>query len=248
MNVASPVAPISAPIVVRLPIVVLALLVAVGAALGLGTGRADAAAGDQVWGFVDTPASVDAGWQGPLTVSWRNFSGEAQTYRVELTGPGLDWAGEVAVAADEQAFRRELTVPALTAAGAYRAELSLVGSDEVLSFVDVRVGSAATPHIVDVEASTRAIAPSGLAAQRRAVTTFGVDAAARVTGTVVDASGRTVLARTFGPREAGERMRWTWSGQDAAGRVVAAGRYTMRLVASAGPARSSSTIALRVVR
>ncbi|MCH1868347.1 FlgD immunoglobulin-like domain containing protein [Nocardioides sp. CFH 31398] len=244
MNVASPVA----PIVVRVPVVVLTLLVALGAALGLGAGRADAASDDQVWGFVDVPSAVDAGWQGPLTVSWRNFSDAAQTYRVELTGPGLDWAADVAVPAEETAFRREVAVPALTTAGTYRAELSLAGSDEVLSFVDVRVGSAATPHIVDVEASTRAIAPSGLAAQRRAVTTFGVDAPAGVTGTIVDASGATVLTRAFGSREAGERMRWTWSGQDAAGRVVAAGRYTMRLVASAAGARSTTKVALRVVR
>lgn len=242
MNVARPVA----PIVVRLPIVVLALLVAVGAVLGLGSGAARAASADQQWGFVDAPSTVGAGWQGPLAVAWRNFSGEEQTYRVTLSGPGVEFADELVVPAEENSFRRELAVPALQQEGTYRAELTLVGSDEVLDSTDLVVAPA--PQIVDLRAGSRSIAPAGAAADRRAVTTFGVDTAAGVSGRIVDAAGRTILRRSFGDHVAGETMRWVWTGKDTQGRVVAAGRYTMQLAARTGDLGSTRTVALRVVR
>lgn len=242
MNVARPVA----PIVVRLPIVVLTLLVALGAALGLGTGAAQAASDDQQWGFVDLPSTVGTGWQGPLIVASRNFSGEQQTYRVILSGPGVAFTDDVVVPAEENSFRREVAVPALEQEGTYRAELTLVGSSEVLAYADLVVVPA--PQIVDLRASSRSIAPTGSTADRRAVTTFRVDAAAGVSGRIVDAAGRTVLRRSFGSHDAGETLRWAWTGKDTQGRVVAAGRYTMHLAARAGDLGSSRTVALRVVR
>ncbi|WP_299055639.1 FlgD immunoglobulin-like domain containing protein [uncultured Nocardioides sp.] len=232
-------------IVVRVPVVVLALLVALGAALNLGAGSAQAASDDQQWGFVDVPSAVEAGWQGPLTVSWRNFSGGEQTYRVTLAGPGVAVTDELVVPAEENSFRREVAVPALAQDGAYRAELTLVGSDEVLAYADIRVGA---PRIVGLRADSRSISPAGGSAERRSVTTFGVDAAAGVSGRIVDATGRTILRRTFGDHVAGETMRWVWTGKDTQGRVVAAGRYTMQLAARTGDLGSTRTVALRVVR
>jgi len=232
-------------IVVRVPVVVLAALVALGVALGLGAGTARAASDEQAWGLVDTPAAVDAGWQGPLVVSWRNFSGEARTYRVTLTGPGTDQVTDLAVDAEENTFTREVAVPALTTAGAYRAELTLVGSDEVLSFANVRV---AQPRIVGMKASTRSLATTGRSAQRRTVATFGVDSTAGVSARVVDARGRTVVRRSLGAHRAGERLSWSWSAQDAAGRAVAPGTYRLQLVARAGDTTSTRSVRLTVVR
>ncbi|GAA1911229.1 hypothetical protein GCM10009737_10810 [Nocardioides lentus] len=250
---------VARPVIRTAVVLLLGIVTALGLSVTAATSASAAGADDpareggQVWGFIDTPRTVEAGWDGALVAAWRNASEDTRSYRVTLDGAGL--AGGATYAWSRTltlepggSFREELVVPALTAAGRYTARLTFAGVDVVTPAV-VTVGPAADTAGVRVLDLRRSAAGIHLESARRTVAaTFGVSRDARVSASVTDARGRSVLVRSLGQRAAGSTHRWAWDGRGATGRTVVEGTYTLRITAVADGQRSSAAVRVRVTR